>query len=406
MCGINGIYRSDGEIEEKKESYGKILEKMNRAIGHRGPDERGVYLKPHCGLGHVRLSILDHKYGQQPMVFQEGGKEYAIVYNGEIYNMKELQKQLKDQGVSLSTNCDTEVILKGFALWGEDIAGKLNGIFAFAIWQQEEKKLILCRDPLGIKPLFYQKKGERLIFSSEVKGILACETGSAICNKDGLRELLALGPAHTPGKTVYYGIKEVKPGRICTLQNGQWREQIYWQLQGREHRENREQTIEKTTFLVEEAVKRQMLADVPVCTFLSGGLDSSIVSAIATKKRKEEGGRLTTYSFDFTGNSKYFSSNGYQPSQDAPYSLEMAEYLNSDHRILWCDSNSQFENLLPAMRARDYPCMADVESSLFFFCGKVSEKFKVALTGECADEIFGGYPWFYKKELFERREFP
>lgn len=406
MCGISGVYRTHGGMEEKEDFYKKALEKMNFVAKHRGPDEEGIYLKSHCGMAHVRLSILDQKKGQQPMIFCENKKEYAIVYNGEIYNMKELQKQLKDRGVKLLTNCDTEVILKGYALWGEKIAEKLNGIFSFAIWQENEKKLILCRDPLGVKPLFYHRQEGQLIFASEIKSLLSYDPTLARCDKEGMKELLALGPAHTPGKTVYQGIEEVKPGRICSIRRGEWREHIYWQLQGKEHKENREQTIEKVSFLVEDAVKKQMLSDLPVCTFLSGGLDSSIVSAIAAGKKKEEGEILTTFSFDFIGNKEHFLSNGFQPSQDAPYAKEMAEYLGTTHHLLWCDSRQLFENLLTAMRARDYPCMADVESSLFYFCSKVSESFKVTLTGECADEIFGGYPWFYKKELFDRQEFP
>lgn len=406
MCGISGIYHAHGGMREKEEVYRKALERMNESIRHRGPDEDGIYLNSHCGLAHVRLSILDLKKGQQPMVVREGGKEYAIVYNGEVYNMKELQQQIRAQGIKFSTNCDTEVILKGYLLWKEGIAKKLNGIFAFAIWEEEGKKLVLCRDPLGVKPLFYHQREEQVIFASEIKSLLTVYPNLARCGKTGLGELLALGPAHTPGKTVYEEIKEVKPGSICSITRGEWREQTYWQLEGREHKENREQTIEKVSFLVEDAVKKQMLSDIDLCTFLSGGLDSSIVSAIAAGQKQQENQVLTTYSFDFVGNEKHFLSNRFQPSQDAPYAKEMAEYLGSDHRVLWCDSRQLFAHLLPAMRARDYPCMADVESSLFYFCSRVSRDFKVTLTGECADEIFGGYPWFYRQELFDRQEFP
>ena len=406
MCGISGIYHAKARMREKEEIYEKALKKMNKRIRHRGPDEEGIYLRDHCGLAHVRLSILDLKKGQQPMVVRVENKEYAIAYNGEIYNMKELQRQIQAQGMKLSTNCDTEVILKGYILWGEEIAKKLNGIFAFAIWEEEKKKLILCRDPLGVKPLFYYRKEGQLLFSSEIKSLLSYHPNLARCNKRGLGELLALGPAHTPGRTVYEEIQEIKPGRICSMTEGEFKEHRYWQLEGREHKENREQTIEKVSFLVEDAVKKQMIADIPLCTFLSGGLDSSIVSAIAAKKKKEEKQILTTYSFDFVGNEEHFLSNSFQPSRDAPYAKEMAEYLGSNHQVLWCDSKQLYEYLLPAMRARDYPCMADVESSLFYFCKKVSEKFKVTLTGECADEIFGGYPWFYKQELFDRKAFP
>ena len=406
MCGINGIYCTDGKIGRNKKAYEEILEKMNLTIKHRGPDEQGIYLKNHCGLGHVRLSILDIKKGKQPMVYYQDGKEYAIVYNGEIYNMKEIQKELVKAGVTLDTNCDTEVILKGYALWGIDLVKKLNGIFAFGIWEEEKEQLILCRDPLGIKPLFYYYDRKEVIFSSEIKGILAYNPHLAKCDKKGLCELLSLGPAHTVGRTVYENIEEIKPATICIMGKEKKEEICYWKLEGKEHKDNKEQTIEAVSFLVEDAIEKQLQSDIPVCTFLSGGLDSSIVSAVAVQKEREKGRILTTYSFDFTDNEKYFLANSFQPSQDAPYAKEMVKYLGCNHRILWCDSHQLFDNLSLAMKARDYPCMADVESSLFYFCKKVSRDFKVAITGECADEIFGGYPWFYKKEMFERQEFP
>lgn len=406
MCGISGIYRRVGGMEQKEQYYRNVLLAMNKAQKHRGPDEEGIYVSDTCGLAHVRLSILDLKMGTQPMYYNTGSEKYAIVYNGEIYNMHEIRKELIEHGVVFETTCDTEVILKGYAVWGIEIAKRLNGIFAFGVWEEKAKRLILCRDRLGVKPLFYMIHGEEVIFASEIKAMLAYDKKIATVDRDGLCELLALGPAHTCGKTVYQGVTEVKPGTVCQLDKQGIREEVYWQLEGHEHVDSEKKTVEKTAFLIRDAIKMQLLSDIPVCTFLSGGLDSSIVTSVASECMKEKGMNLSTYSFDFEGNEEYFSANSFQPSQDAPFAREMSEYLGTEHTILTCSNRNLFSHLYDAMKARDYPCMADVESSLLYFCGEVSKHFKVTLTGECADEIFGGYPWFYRKDMFERHAFP
>lgn len=406
MCGISGIYRQVGGMKQEERHYRNVLLAMNKAQKHRGPDEEGVYLSDKCGLAHVRLSILDLKMGTQPMYYHTGTEKYAIVYNGEIYNMHEIRKELIEYGIAFETACDTEVILKGYSVWGKDIAKRLNGIFAFAIWEEEAKRLILCRDRLGVKPLFYMVHGEEVLFASEIKSMLAYDKRIATVDRQGLCELLALGPAHTCGRTVYQGVTEVEPGVVCQMDERGIREETYWQLEGHEHEDSEEKTVEKTAFLIRDAIRMQLLSDIPVCTFLSGGLDSSIVTSVASECMKQKGMSLSTYSFDFEGNEEYFAANSFQPSQDAPFAKEMSEYLGTEHTILTCSNEKLFSHLYDAMKARDYPCMADVESSLLYFCGEVSKHFKVTLTGECADEIFGGYPWFYRKDMFERHAFP
>lgn len=406
MCGISGIYRRIGGMKKEKEQYEKVLCAMNQAQKHRGPDGEGIYLSDCCGLAHVRLSILDLGKGTQPMYYNDGAEKYAIVYNGEIYNMHDIRKELMQEGMSFDTTCDTEVILKGYAKWGMEIAKHLNGIFAFAIWEEHKKRLTLCRDRMGVKPLFYMLNGEEVLFASEIKAMLSYDKRIAKVGKTGLCELLALGPAHTCKKTVYEGVTEVKPGCICQWDESGLKEYVYWQLVGQEHEDSEEKTIEKTAFLIRDAIRMQLLSDIPVCTFLSGGLDSSIVTSVANACMREKGMQLSTYSFDFEGNDEYFAANSFQPSQDAPYAKEMSEFLGTDHRVLVCSNHNLFLHLYDAMKARDFPCMADVESSLIYFCGEVSKQFKVTLTGECADEIFGGYPWFYRQDMFERNAFP
>ena len=406
MCAIGGFFDTKGNLIFHRDTYQTILEKMNHAQKHRGPDEDGTYLDNFCGLSHTRLSILDLAKGSQPMHYQTPTEDYWIIYNGEIYNMPTLRRELEQMGLTFQTTCDTEVLLLGYALWGDDIFSKLNGIFAFAIWETHKKQLTLCRDRLGVKPLFFTKKGSALIFGSEIKALFCYDKSLAKVDEEGLCQLFALGPAHTYGKTVYKNIKEVLPGTFLKITKDSITEHTYWKLESMEHTDSLDATIEKTSYLLQSAIQMQMLSDIPICTFLSGGLDSSIVTAVVANRLKEQGKTLSTYSFDFEGNERYFEANSFQPSQDLPYALEMADYLNTDHHVLQCSNEQLYENLTFAMFARDYPCMADVESSLLYFCGEVSKEHRVTLTGECADEIFGGYPWFYRKDMFERNAFP
>ena len=406
MCGISGFYKHAGGLTKRKEPNENLLHSMNRSQKHRGPDGEGIYLDENCGLAHVRLSILDIKKGKQPMTLHNKYEDYVIVYNGEIYNMHKLRRELQAQGVAFETNCDTEVILKGFAFYGTNYFQKLNGIFAFAIWEKRKQLLTLCRDHLGVKPLFFSQQNDTFVFGSEIKSLLAYNKNLAKVNEEGWCELFALGPAHTPGKTVYANIHEVLPGTFLTIHGNTLSTNTYWKLESAEHRDSLEETIEKTRFLVCDAIKMQMLSDIPICTFLSGGLDSSIVTSVTAKELKNQGKQLSTYSFDFEGNETFFQSNHFQPSRDLPFALEMSEYLNTKHKMLLCTNEDLYENLAAALSARDFPCMADVESSLIYFCKEVSHHHRVTLTGECADEIFGGYPWFYRKDMFERNGFP
>lgn len=406
MCGIAGFINDDGNYLSQRERYIRILKDMNQIQKHRGPCSDGIFLDNHCGFSHVRLSILDINGGTQPMHCTFHNQSYSIVYNGEIYNMPALKKELEKENLLFETSCDTEVILKGYAKYGADFFSKLNGIFAFAIWEHRSQKLVLCRDRLGVKPLFYTFQDNSFIFASEIKGIFAFPGIAPTIDEMGICELLALGPAHTPGKCVYKDIFEVLPGHYLEIANNQATDYTYWKLQGQIHTDSASDTIEHTRYLVEDAIQMQMLSDVPICTFLSGGLDSSIVSAICARELKKKGITLSTYSFDFTNNGEHYIPNSFQPSLDAPYVNLMVEYIESNHRELFCNSETLVDYLYRAVDARDYPCMADVESSLAYFCKCVSKYHKVTLTGECADEIFGGYPWFYRQDLFELNDFP
>lgn len=337
-------------------------------------------------------------------IFDE--KRYTVVYSGELYNCRELRQKLEKRGYRFETTGDTEVVLNGLFTYGTDFVKQMNGVFAFAFYDEKQEILHLFRDRIGVKPLFYTKQGETIFFASEMETLLANSGVKPVLDRKGLNEVFSIGPAKTYGCGVFKGIDEVLPGHLLSYSKKGSNSSCYWKLISKAHEEGYEETVEKTASLLEEAVKRQMVSDVPVCTFLSGGVDSSLVSAICARELKKEGERLHTFSFDFTGNDKNFHASTFQPSQDRPYVERMVQFLDSEHHYLECDYRTQADYLYASIDARGLPAMADVDSSLLYFCSQVAEEFKVALTGECADEIFGGYPWFHKKECLEAHTFP
>ncbi len=406
MCGIAGFCNLEQNFKNKAPYWTDILEQMHKRLAHRGDDNFGTYLKEQAGLSHARLSIRDIAGGSQPMVRRLGEREYAIVYNGEIYNTEELVPELSAAGFRFQTTSDTEVILYAFIRYGADFVSRLNGIFSFAIWDETKKELFLYRDRVGVKPLFYTLNHNTLVFASEPKALFCHPDIEPKLKLDGLREVLAIGPARTMGNGIFDGVQEVKPGHFMCFSKNSLTEYMYWNLTSREHPDSYPETVEKVSFLVRDAVRRQMVSDVPVCTFLSGGIDSSIVTALAYKYMEEHGEKLNTFSFDFTENDKYFQSNSFQPERDLPYVNIMLKRCPANHTYLECDEAQLTDALYDAVKAKDMPGMTDVDASLLYFCSLVKQHNKVALTGECADEIFGGYPWFYRPELMNRDGFP
>lgn len=406
MCGIAGFTNPEGNYLAAREKWDEILDHMNQVQKHRGPDDEGMYLDETCGLAHVRLSIIDLKNGHQPMVRKKDNKECAIIFNGEIYNMLPLKKELEKKGAKFQTTSDTEVILVGYMRYGVSFVEKLNGIFSIAIWDGSLKKFFLFRDRLGVKPLFYTMLGKTMVFSSEIKGLFQYPGVKPVIDREGLGEIFGLGPAKSYGKGVFKNISEVLPGHLLEYGEDGMKDHVYWKLEVKPHEDSVKDTIEKTSWLIHDAVKMQMLSDIPISTFLSGGVDSSLVTSICAKELHKQGKQLNTFSFDFRNNHQYFQANAFQPSEDRPWVDKMVEYAKTKHRYLECNNMELISYLYKAVDARDLPCMADVESSMLYFCSKVIHYNKVTLTGECADEIFGGYPWFHKEECFEADNFP
>lgn len=399
MCGIAGLV---GDIPSDE-----VLERMQQTMRRRGPDQTGLWRGQGTVMLHDRLAVIDIEGGRQPMLRRIGDDEYVIVYNGELYNTPELRQKLAALGHMFSTHSDTEVVLESYLEWGEACLHAFNGIYAFAVWDIRKNKLFFARDRIGVKPLFFTKKKNCFLFASEMKTLLAHPDVHAEINTESIAELMLIGPGRTPGYGIFCGIEEVPAGWCGTYTQ---REGIklrqYWKLTDAEHTDNTEQTIAHVRELVLDAVKRQLVSDVPLCTFLSGGLDSSIISAIAAHEYAQQGRVLDTVSVTYRDNAKYFKTSHFQPNSDDAFIGKMNDEIGANNHLIVIDTPQLVQALFEAVEARDLPGMADVDASLLIFCREIKKIGTVALSGECADEIFGGYPWYRDADIRRKAGFP
>lgn len=398
MCGIAGMVGLPFDDT--------ITQKMISTMKRRGPDAQDLFSAENCCLLHSRLAVIDPDGGHQPMRLCWGGEVYTIVYNGELYNTNEIRDLLLLNGHRFAGHSDTEAVLHAYAQWSEGCVERFNGIFAFAIWEHKRRKLFVARDRMGVKPLFYKLHKDGFLFASEIKTILAYPTVTAEIDAEGAAELLLIGPGRTPGCGVFKGVLELEPGCYGYYACGKWNWKRYWKLCDREHTDSFENTVENVRYLVTDAIKRQMVSDVPIGTFLSGGLDSSLISSVCAREMQTRGEKLTTFSVDYENNERYFVPGKFQPNSDGHYIRIMQDYLDSDHHWTVLTPEDLTSALEDATTARDLPGMADVDFSLLVFCGRIRKKVKVALSGECADEIFGGYPWYRDPEVRALDGFP
>ena len=405
MCGIVGFTNYDGNM--RNEEAQRVLTNMNNTLSKRGPDENGIYIKEDICIAHRRLIVIDPEGGKQPMICKYLGNTYVITYNGQIYNTKELRKTLEESGFTFEGHCDTEVLLKAFIYYGYNVVNHLNGIFAFAIWNEGKKELFLARDHFGVKPLFYSVKDNQLIFASEIKALFEYPSIYPKIDREGISELFGIGPAHTPGVGVFKGIEELKPAHYLVFNRSGMRIKEYWKLKSRMHTDDFETTCLTVKELLTDAIERQLVSDVPLCTFLSGGLDSSIITLYSANYcRKHNLPMINTYSVDYVDNDKNFQKTDFQPNSDSDYINLITNKLGTKHHTIYLDTPELAESLKEAMIARDLPGMADVDSSLLLFCKAVKKEATVSIMGECADEIFGGYPWFFREDALSSGTFP
>lgn len=403
MCGITGWIDWKRDLTQ----YSGVLEHMTETLSARGPDAKGTWISGPCALGHCRLSVIDPENGAQPMIRYTERGTYAITYNGELYNSKELREELASRGYRFRTQCDTEVLLVAYQEWRDGCVERMNGIFAFAIWDEAEQHLFMARDRLGVKPLFYARGNGFLLFGSEPKTMLAHPDIEAVLSTEGVAEVWMIGPARTPGHGVYRDLAELRPGHTLRYDRDGVRIQAYWTLQSMPHEGTAEETAQRVRQLLEDIVERQLVSDVPVCTFLSGGLDSSALTALTVRHYERHGlGRLHTYSVDYVDNDKFFKAHAFQPNADAPWIERMVESLGTAHHWIQFDTPELVSSLQQAMRVRDMPGMAEIDGSLLLFCEEIKKGATVALSGEAADEVFGGYPWFHRDDALNADTFP
>ena len=401
MCGIGGFV----DFERDARRGGPILHGMKRTLTPRGPDAEGTYFDEDAALVHRRLIVIDPDGGQQPMTSPDGNT--VLIYNGELYNTLELRAALLTRGHAFSGHSDTEVLLHAYLEWGTEAFARLNGIFAFALWEKRERRLTLCRDRLGVKPLFFAPTRSGLTFGSTIDTVLCHPEIEPVIDEDGLRTLLLLGPARPPESGVFRQIKSLLPGHFAVLTPENFTDHVYWQLEAHEHEDDLQTTIERTHELICDAARRQLVSDVPLACFLSGGLDSSILSMLAAKDYAAHGETLHTWSVDYRDNDKYFTKSIFQPNSDDSYIDQMVDFLGTHHHRVVLEPEALCAALLPATDARALPGMADVDSSLLLFCAAVKRGgTTVCLSGECADELFGGYPWYHREEILFEDTFP
>ncbi|TDD39124.1 asparagine synthase (glutamine-hydrolyzing) [Nonomuraea terrae] len=405
MCGICGWVDFERDLRGARET----AQAMTDTMACRGPDDQGLWLAPHAAIGHRRLAIIDLAGGRQPMVAADEGREPAVLtYSGEVYNFLELRSELSARGHRFRTHSDTEVLLRAYLEWGQDVAEHLNGMFAFAVWDARTEELLLVRDRMGIKPLYFYPTPHGVLFGSEPKAILANPLARRVLDAEGLCELLAF--VKTPEHGIFQGMYEVRPGQIVQVNRDGIRKRRYWQLESYEHPDDVDSTVKNVRGLLDDIMSRQLISDVPLCTLLSGGLDSSMVTALAAKDLREQGlGTVRSFAVDFVGYAENFHPDLTRSTPDTPYVHALAEHVGADHTDIVLDSAELMDPAVRAevLRARDLPMgIGDMDSSLYLLFKAIRGHSTVALSGESADEVFGGYRWFHDREAVESDTFP
>jgi len=407
MCGICGWVDYERDLEAP--AARRELADMTATMACRGPDDEGTWVDGPAALGHRRLAIIDLAGGRQPMTLQDGGHTaLALVYSGETYNFRELRERLASVGHRFETSSDTEVVLHAHQEWGRrdprDAVRELNGMFAYAIWDSRARELVLVRDRLGVKPLYYYPTAHGVLFGSEPKAILANALAERVVDADGLRRVLTWSA--DAGNAVFRGMREVPPGHVVRVSREGIRELRYWQLEDTGHTDDVPTTVRHVRELLEDTAQRQLVADVPLCTLLSGGLDSSALTALAAR---HSSGRVRSFAVDFTGYNENFVADEVRSTPDSPYAHAVAEFVGTDHSDITLATDELMDPAVRAatLHARDLPLTTgDLDTSLYLMFRAVRKQSTVALSGESADEVFGGYRDFFDADTIAADTFP
>ena len=392
MCGITGWVDFERDLRASR----AVARAMTDTMACRGPDAEGLWLSAHAAIGHRRLSIIDLEGGRQPMLAPDPEHPAAVVtFAGEIYNFRELRATLESAGHVFRTRSDTEVLLRSYLEWGPAFVSRLNGMFSFGIWDTRTEELILGRDRLGVKPLYYAELPSGVLFGSEPKAVLANPEFTPELDDEGRNEVFAVPGAPTPWHGVYRGLRQVRPGTLVRAsRSGVW-ESRYWQFSSAEHTDDLPTTVANVRSLLEDTVERQLISDVPLCVLLSGGIDSSALTAIAARVLERQGhGKVRSFSVDFQEDESQWKPDMLHPSLDAPYVRMVADHVGTVHEPVLVDKEDLIREESVSLRARDLPSWGEMDLSLYLLCKGIVQHSTVALSGETADELFGGYPYF------------
>ncbi|MGW3996642.1 asparagine synthase (glutamine-hydrolyzing) [Amycolatopsis sp. NPDC004772] len=403
MCGIAGWVSYEADLTRRQE----VVDAMTATMSCRGPDDEGTWVRRHVALGHRRLAIIDLPGGRQPMSVSTPNGAVAMVYSGEAYNFTELKEELTKLGHKWETDSDTEVVLHGYLQWGDAVVDHLNGMYAFAIWDERDGRLVMIRDRMGIKPFYYYPTRDGVLFGSEPKAILANPLAKKVVDLDGFRELA--GFTKRPGWSLWKDMEEVQPGTIVTVSREGIKTRTYWKLDAKQHTDDQETTVARVRELMTDIVNRQLVADVPRCVLLSGGLDSSAVTGLAAARLAEQGEQLRTFSVDFFGQEENFKPDEMRDTADSPFVRDVAQLVNSAHEDVMLNPGdlTDPEVRRAVLRARDIPAgLGDMDTSLYLLFKAIRGQSTVALSGESADEVFGGYRWFHDEKAVNADTFP
>lgn len=407
MCGICGWV--DFSRDLRSPDARQEVAAMTATMARRGPDDEGVWVDSSAALGHRRLAIIDIAGGRQPMILKEDGRAaLVLVYSGEVYNYRELRERLSAAGRRFDTSSDTEVVLHAHREWGRsdlrNAVSQLNGMFAYAIWDTAARELLLVRDRLGVKPLYYYPTEHGVLFGSEPKAIFANALAERVIDADGLRR--AFGILANPHNAVFSGVREVPPGHVVRVSVDGLQQRAYWQLTDSECTDDVPTAVRHIRELLEDTTKHQLISDVPICNLLSGGLDSSALTALAARFSEKQ---VRSFAVDFVGHEHNFVPNELHISADGPYVQEVAKFVGTNHKdiTLSCEELMDPDVRAATRHAVDLPItLGDIGSSLYLLFRAIRQHSTVALSGESADEVFGGYAAFHDPVRVRANTFP
>jgi asparagine synthase (glutamine-hydrolysing) len=404
MCGITGWVDWCRDLRQER----SVLAAMTRSLAPRGPDAEGMWISACAAFGHRRLAVIDLQGGVQPMQLGKASEpRFVLVFSGEVYNFKQLGCELMIRGHRFLTRSDTEVVLHAYQEWGQTCVDRLRGMFVFAVWDTQQHHLFLARDRLGIKPLYYHQYAHGMLFGSEPKAVLANPILQPQIDHEGIAELFVVPGAPTPGIGVFKGLAELRPGHTLAVDAHGVTHKRYWQLESHSHEDDEKATIVAVRQLLEDSVQAQLISDVPLCTLLSGGVDSSAITALAQKHyRHTRGGRIRSFSMDFHGPEEEFKPDAWRTSRDGPFAVLAADFIGSDHYTLNLTAQAVLAAGEDSLRARDLPGWGDLDASLRLLFSCVRRSSTVALSGESGDELFGGYPWYSDRRALSVPSFP